>query len=145
MELRTHGLAVRFTFTPADGEGWMWCSILVDVPGFRGEYDFQLEQINLELFRTQLERAVEPVNWPCQAQFSSTAPGVDLVFQVARSGQVAGEYRFCNDNGGGATLSGSFALDQTYLPPLLAQVERLLAELAEPGAAADGGRGPGAA
>jgi hypothetical protein len=132
LELRTHGLAVSFMFTSPGVEGWMWCGVQMDVPGFHGEYDFQLERLNLELFRSQLAHATEPTNWPCQAQFSSTDPGVDLVLQVARSGQVVGEYRFCNYNGGGATLSGSFALDQTYLPPLLAQVERSLAELAEP-------------
>jgi hypothetical protein len=131
VELRTQGLAVGFTFIPPDCEGWMWCSILVDVPGFRGKYDFQLERVNLELFRTHLACAIETTNWSCQAQFSSTDPGVALVLQVARSGQVAGEYRFCNYNGGGATLTGTFAMDQTYLPPLLAQVERSLSELAE--------------
>ena len=64
----------------------MWCSVLVDVPGFRGEYDFQLERLNLELFRSQLTQAVKSAHWPCQAQLSSTDPGVDLVLQVARSG-----------------------------------------------------------
>jgi hypothetical protein len=131
VELRTHGLAVRFTFAPPGRDGWMWCDVVVDVPGFHGEYAFQLERVNLELFWSQLAGAVESANWPCQAQLSSTDPGIDLVLRVARSGQVAGEYRFCNYNEGGAVLSGTFGLDQTYLPPLLAQVERSLAELAE--------------
>jgi hypothetical protein len=139
LELRTHRLMVSFFFTAPDGEGWLWTRAQMDVPGFRGAYDFQLEQGNLELFRSQLARAVEPKNWPCQAQLSSTDPGVDLVLQVARSGQVAGEYRFCNYKDGGATLAGSFAVDQTFLPSLLAQVERSLAELAEPLAGSDGG------
>ncbi len=127
MELHTHGLSVRFTFQPPDQEAWMWCTVQLDVPGFRGEFDFQLERANLEHFRTQLAHTVEPSHWPCQARLTSTDEGVDLLLQVARSGQITGEYRFCN-HAGGATLTGMCQLDQTYLGPLLSQINQVLAE-----------------
>jgi hypothetical protein len=128
MELRTNGLLAVFSFTSPDCEGWMWCKAVVDVPGFHGEYEFQLERVNLEMFRSQLAHALDPSNWPCQACFISTDPGIDLSLQVERSGQITGHYRFHNYNAGGATLTGSFGMDQTFLKPLLAEVDRSLAE-----------------
>jgi hypothetical protein len=67
---------------------------------------------------------------PCEARLASTEPGVDLSFRVERPGQVVGTYEFGGRGAYRPGLSGAFAMDQTYLGPSLAQVERLLADLA---------------
>jgi hypothetical protein len=128
LELRTEGLAFSIVFTPQDDEGWMWCNATVDAPGFRGDLDFQMLRSDLELFRTQLSDSLAEANWPCEARLVSTDPGIELSFRVERTGQVAGTYQFGGLGTHHPVLSGSFGMDQTYLGPLLSQVERALAD-----------------
>lgn len=128
MELRTHGLALNLTFGPSDEEGWIPCSAVVNVPGFRGEFDFCMLKTDLEFFRSQLAPAIGGGGWPTSARLASTDPGIDLSWQIERTGQIHGRYRFVQGLDG-PELSGGFVADQTLLRPLLVQVERILAEL----------------
>src|SRR4051794_34784645 len=80
LELRAEGLAFTITFTPPDSEGWMWCNAIVDAPGFRGAFDFQMLRADLDHFRTQLSASVVAANWPCDVRLASTEPGIDLSF-----------------------------------------------------------------
>jgi hypothetical protein len=115
-------------FTPPNEEGWMWCNAIVDVPGFRGDFDFQMLRADLDRFHAQLIHSLDETNWPCEVRLSSTEPGVDLSFRVERTGRIAGAYQFGGDDR--PSLSGAFTMDQTYLGPLLAQTNRLLSDLA---------------
>jgi hypothetical protein len=130
LELRTEGLAFSITFTPPDDEGWMWCNATVDAPGFRGDLDFYMLRSDLESFHAQLSDSLDGANWPCEARLASTEPGIDLSFRVERTGQIAGAYEFGGQGAYRPALSGTFAMDQTYVGPLLAQVGRVLADLA---------------
>ncbi len=130
LEIRAHGLAAVFTFGTPDRGGWMACSVVVDVPGFHGEIDYAVERVYLELFRDELARARQSDNWPCEARLTDAEPGADVTISVGRAGQAAGRYEFCAYNQGGARLTGGFVLDQTFLGPLLRQVEQVLAESA---------------
>src|SRR4051812_36186429 len=102
----------------------MHCGLVVDVPGFHGELDVQVWRADLTEFRDQLARSDEPTRWPCEVVFSSTEPGIELRFKVARTGRVGGAYRF-GGGFGAATLSGTFEMDQTFIRPLLEQVQRV--------------------
>jgi hypothetical protein len=105
----------------------MNCDLIVDVPGFHGDLNFQMMRADLAAFRDQLARSDEPASWPCEVALSSTDPGVELRFRVARTGKIEGSYRFTGGGVGMATLSGTFESDQTYLRLLLDQVQRVLA------------------
>jgi hypothetical protein len=129
MELRAEGLAFSIMFTPPDDEGWMWCNAIVNVPGFRGDVDFHMLRSDLECFHAGLSAAMVASNWPCEVHLESTDPGVDLSLHVERTGQINGDYQFGGRGAYRPVISGSFAMDQTYLGPLLAQVEQLLIDL----------------
>jgi hypothetical protein len=130
MELHTEGLAFNLTFTTPDDEGWMCCNAVLNTPNFRSTLDFFLQRVDLDLFQSQLVHAVEPAHWPCAIRLCGLEPGIDVAFRVERSGQVNGSYRFQSRSTGEATLSGTFCMDQTFLQPLLRQVEGDLRELA---------------
>jgi len=127
LELRAEGLAFSLMFTPPDEEGWVWCNAVIDAPGFRGDFDFQMLRGDLDPFHDQLVCSLDGTNWPCEVRLASTEPGVDLSFHVERTGRIAGTYQFGGDRH--PSLSGVFTMDQTYLGPLLAQLNRLLADL----------------
>ena len=108
----------------------MWCNAIINVPGFRGDVDFHMLRSDLERFRVELSASMVASNWPCEVHLESTDPGVILTFRVERTGQIAGEYQIGGRGAYRPVITGSFGMDQTYLGPLLAQVERLLTELA---------------
>lgn len=129
LDLRTEGLTLAILFTPPDKEGWMWCNAIVEVPGFRGDFDFQMLRADIIPFHAQLLDSLDGTNWPCEARLTSTEPGIDLSFRVERTGRIAGVYGFGGHGTYRPSLSGAFVMDQTYLGPLLVQVERLLSDL----------------
>jgi hypothetical protein len=124
---RTDGLALSLVFTPPDVEGWMWCSVTLDVPGFHGEYDCQLLRSDLEQFCSELAFLDTPANWPRRARFCTTEFGIELVLQVQRRGHVLGEYRFANHQARAITLTGTFEGDHTCVRPFLTQLQQELA------------------
>jgi hypothetical protein len=130
LELQTEGLAFSIMFTPPDKEGWMWCNAIIDAPSFRGDVDFQMLRSDLDAFHAELLNSLNGAKWPCNVRLASTEPGIDLAFRVERTGQVVGTYEFGGRGAYRPVLSGAFAMDQTYLRPLLTQVERLLTDLA---------------
>jgi hypothetical protein len=130
LEFRAEGLAFSIMFAPCDGENWMWCNAIIDVPGFRGDLDFQMLIDDLEQFRRKLADSLDEVNWPCDVRLVSTDPGIDLSFRIDHTGQTEGKYRFGGCGSYHPVLSGTFRMDQTYLVPLLAQVDQLIADLA---------------
>src|SRR5262245_22834908 len=67
-ELRAEGLAFTIMFMPPDDEGWMWCNAIIEVPGFRGELDFQLLRSDLDSFRTELAASLVGASWPCEVR-----------------------------------------------------------------------------
>ena len=127
--LRAEGLSLDIRFAPLDDEGWMWWNAVIHVPGFRGDLDFQMLKADLYMFRTRLSASTIAENWPCDARLASTDPGMDLSFRVERTGQVVGEYQFGGCRAQPPLLSGTFGMDQTYLGPLLAQIDGVLADL----------------
>jgi hypothetical protein len=127
--LRADGLALSIVFTSPDGEGWMWCNAIISAPGFRGELDFQMLRSDLDWFRSQLLASIDVENWPCDVRLSSTDPGIDLSFRVERTGQVVGSYQLGGFGAHCPSLSGTFGMDQTYLVPMLAQLDGMLCEL----------------
>jgi hypothetical protein len=127
MELRTHGLTLTLAFSPPNEEGWLACQVAVEVPGFSGTFPCWVWRSDLESFHRQLVQMIDQVGQPAAANLTSTDPGIDLRFSMNRAGQIEGRYALQNfDSPGQPTLSGLFQMDQSYLPELLGEVERLL-------------------
>lgn len=74
---------------------------------------------DLDPFQAQLVHSLDGANWPCEVRLASTDPGVDLLFRVERTGRITGAYQFGGDD---RLFSGAFTMDQTYVGPLLAQM-----------------------
>lgn len=129
MELRAEGLTFTILFMAPDEDGWMWCNVIINVPGFRGDVDFQMLRSDLDRFHAELSASMIASNWPCEVRLESTDPGIDLSFRVERTGQIAGRYRFGGQDPQRPILSGGFEMDQTYLGPLLTHTEQILADL----------------
>jgi len=137
IEIRSMGLFLHMTLRGLDDEQilrglddeqWIDCHVLVDVPGVHGEFDVHMLLSDLTSFRDQLVGSIDPSNWPCEVCWTSIEPGIDLRLEIDRRGRVQGVYRLGGDDAYKVVLSGEFFLDQTYLGPLLAQVERALVE-----------------
>lgn len=115
----------------------MYCNAVVDAPGFRGDLDRHLQKADLERFRSQLAHSVEAAHRPCESRLCGLESGIDVSFRVERTGRVVGRYQFQSRGVGGATLHSSFEMDQTFLGPLLSQVEEVLRERDEQGEVTD--------
>jgi hypothetical protein len=127
VELRTHGIALTLDFGQPGEDDWLACAVVVDVPGFHGQFDCQLMRCDLEQFRSELANAVTAVGQSVEVRLVSTDPGIDLRFMVNRLGQIKGRYELQNyDAPGSPALFGSFEMDQTFLEPLLVQVDGVL-------------------
>ncbi len=127
MRLRTHGLSLSLDFSPPNAEDWLACHVTVQVPGFSGTFPCRVWRSDLESFHRQLVRMGEQIGVPSAADLTSTDPGIDLHFSMNRAGRIEGGYAFQNfDSTGRPTLSGVFAMDQSYLPGLAAQIAELL-------------------
>src|SRR5262249_49443027 len=128
MQLRTHGLNLAIDFSSPNDDDWLACHVTVEVPGFSGAFPCWMWRSDLESFHRQLVRMVEQVGvTSAAANLTSTDPGIDLHFSMNRAGQIEGRYALQNfDSPGQATLSGSFEMDQSYLPGLVAQAVELL-------------------
>jgi hypothetical protein len=127
IELRTHGLALQLDCPPLNPDGWVCGQLSVEVPGFRGSAPFFLYRPDLEAFRSQLASMIAQVGRASQAALIGTEPGIDLRLSLDTRGHVEGRYTLRHfDAPGSPALSGTFEMDQTFLAPLLAQVEGVL-------------------
>ena len=117
MELRTHGLALTLDFSKPDEQGWMRCYLRVQVPGFSGEFECWVWRVDWSCFVDGLVRMRKQVGKPCSANLSTTEPGIYLQLNMNRQGQIEGRYEFRNFGvSGQPSLSGTFEMDQSYLP-----------------------------
>ena len=66
-----------------------------------------------------------------KASLVSTELDLEIELRSDRRGQIDGSYRFVSERRDGipTELSGAFDMDQTYIPPLLAQVRNLIESL----------------
>ena|SRR5437879_4277887 len=127
MELHAHGLHLRLELSEPCEEGWFTCRVEAEVPGFSGLIYCWLFSADLAAFRSELQSMLCNVGRPCSASLPETEPGLSLQLNMLDRGHIEGRYRLQNfDAPGSPTLSGSFEMDQTYLEPLLAAIERAL-------------------
>jgi len=118
-----------FEKDPAPYNDYIRCTISVRVTSFTGKFTWQPLRVDFVRFRDELVTMFENVGQPRMARLHSIEPGVDIRLHITELGQITGEYEFSNYADVGADhsrLTGSFAMDQTYLKPLIAEVDAVL-------------------
>jgi hypothetical protein len=121
-------LTVHGRNRPQDTDYWdgnfLWCTAEVAVGAFRGLVSNVLRNEDLHRFLPWLEE----LYWRLEgAAHIDTLDGwLDVRVIGTGRGRVEVHGRVCDDPHGGNQLEFRLALDQTYLPPIIAQVRATL-------------------
>lgn len=132
MKLFTNSFSVSLDpLRVADEEDWVRVRVTVKADAFTGYLDAWLQLNDLVCFKTELEHMDANIGETNSAQLVSHEPGVDVTLKMHPLGRIEGSYVFENERTGNesARLSGSFKLDQSYLPALKSSIESLILEL----------------
>ena len=116
---------------PFDIEGWCKVHVEVKTNGFIGETDAWLEKASLERFGTDLGWMMQNLGKECTASLCCAEPDLDIQLKMNRLGQIAGTFALESERREGVptVLSGSFDMDQTFLPQIKTQLRNLLMSL----------------
>lgn len=110
-----------------------WCRVRVHVQtnGFEGKTIAWLLEEDLRVFQKQLVLMMENLGTPSSARLYSAEPDLDIQLKMNRLGQIHGVFALESERRDGVptVLSGSFEMDQTFLPPLDKQLQALLVQI----------------
>ena len=116
MQLRTPTFRVDLeALRRADDEDWARVRVEVDAGGFTGNFEAWLQVGDLDNFSKQLGALYENVGQAGTARLACAERGIDLSLSMETMGGIAGQYDFFDERTS-ATLSGSFNIDQSYIP-----------------------------
>ena len=115
---------------PATGastyEDWIKLSVHVRTPGFVGDFQWEVMIGEIERFLQELEEAYARLGNKVVVTLDPAEPNVKLQFTFNSIGQIEGEYRFRANPGFEPSLTGTFHLDQTYVPGVVAAFRSVL-------------------
>jgi hypothetical protein len=133
MELLADGLELHLQpVTTANHEGWANIHVEARVPGFTVQYTAELIIQSLEFFESSLCEMQKAVGHCSEAALESfDDPGLALELKMDLRGHIAGHYQFVSVRRDGVptALSGSFDMDQSFLPSLRNGIAALLADM----------------
>jgi hypothetical protein len=114
-----------------DDEDWVRVQVVVGANGFRGDFEAWLQLADLSRFRDELEDMHQCVGQEKSAVLASAEPDIEVRLDMQQLGQIHGRYAFESErvNGQPTVLSGSFEIDQSYLPRLRTSVDSLIWQL----------------
>ena len=114
-----------------DSEDWVRVRVSVLGGVFAGTFEAYLQLGDLSRFKAEVELMHAQVGSPHEAVLSCHEPGIYVRLASNSMGQVEGTYEFENEDCSLAKLTGSFQVDQSYLPALAASAQELIASLSE--------------
>ncbi|HTV97822.1 MAG TPA: hypothetical protein VME42_17630 [Steroidobacteraceae bacterium] len=132
MEISAKGLQLNLrALRRADDEEWTRVMVLVKVPGFLGEFEAWLQTSDITRFADACNALYKNVGKQGDATLQCAEPGISLKLESNSLGGIAGRYALESERPVGipTLLSGSFQLDQSYLPALEKSARQLAAEL----------------
>ncbi len=132
MKLHAHGLTVNIQAnSPVNIEDWARVSVSVQVNGFMGEITAWLQSVDVKRFAEQISEMQKGLGQPGVARLCSAEPDIDIEFKQNKLGQITGRYCFESERRAGdpTSLTGSFEMDQSYLPELAKGVDLLFRKL----------------
>jgi hypothetical protein len=120
---------VRIALLPLgrlDREDWTHVRARVEVPGFFGDFEAWLQGCDIGRFKRELEAMYATIRGT--ATLASNEAEILIVLTAQNLGQIGGSYKLQSEyrEGGPTLLSGSFEMDQTYLPSLIRSVSELM-------------------
>lgn len=109
---------------------WIHYRVEIEVPNFSGFIHWSVMPSELRDLATELEILSQSIGTEKTGEFLPLDPGLNLRWHMNLRGQIDGQYRFTDTSQGpeAPTLSGSFALDQSYLKPLAMAIRRMVAD-----------------
>ena len=116
----------------ANDEGWARITIDARVPGFTVHYTGWLRLPGAESFESRLREMQDGIGNEHEAVLDSVdEPGLLLELKMNRHGHIAGLYRFISERRDGepTALSGSFDMDQSFLPSMISEISGLISDL----------------
>lgn len=116
------GIAVRSADDP-DGYGWLDCDVEVVAGGFNGRFRASLRIPDFATFRKQLQRLYKKLEGV--ASFTTLEEQLALRLTGDGKGHITVEGTAIDFCGTGNRLQFEFALDQTYLPRIISELERV--------------------
>jgi hypothetical protein len=129
MQLETPTFSVNLeAIRAADDFDCAWVRVEVHAGGFTGNFEAFLQTCDLDCFSKALGDLYENVGLPGTASLIFAERGVVLSMAMEKNGSITGEYEFFDDSVR-TTLSGSFTIDQSYIPEWRKRVEALAQDL----------------
>jgi hypothetical protein len=113
-------------------EDWIRCDVKLVVPGFTGSLPVELELLDFSRFLDELRRMSLSVGTPMQAALSGLEPGMALELNSDHTGHIFGKYEFIHNwNAAEIKLIGSFEMDQSYIQPLILEIQNSIMKISE--------------
>lgn len=127
MRLTAHGLRIELLHRrAADDEDWVRVQVVAAAHGFTGDFEAWLQLGDLLRFERELGLMYESVGKPGTATLASAEPDIQIELTMHPLGSIVGRYSLeCEPN----VLSGSFELDQSFLPELRQSIGELAEQL----------------
>lgn len=125
LSLTVHGRSRPDTSDYWDGN-WLWCSAEVSAGAFRGTVDCMLRNEDFARFLPRLERLLESLDG--EALLDTLEGWLDLRLTGDGRGHMDLRGQLVDAPMDGNSLEFRLSLDQTYLPPLIAQLRAVLAQ-----------------
>jgi hypothetical protein len=121
-------LSVRGRSRPGSSDywdaNWLWCSAEVSAGAFRGKVDGLIRNEDLARFLPRLEKLSEQLSG--EALLDTIEGWLDLRLTGDGRGHVGLRGHLVDAPSDGNSLEFRLSLDQTYLPPLMAQLRAVL-------------------
>ena len=111
-----------------DGEDWTRVRVEVQSGGFTGDFEAWLQSGDLDNFSRQLGVLHENVGQSGAAALRCAEPGISVTLSMQKMGGIEGRYQFVDERTS-SVLSGTFAIDQSYIPAWRDCVETFAQEL----------------
>ena len=103
---------------------WLWCTAEVHAGAFDGTLDNMIRTEDLARFLPRLESLYQTQEG--EALFDTLEGWLDLRVIAAGRGHIEVRGQMIDDPVGGNELAFRLAIDQTYLPPIIAQIRAAL-------------------
>jgi hypothetical protein len=132
MEINAQGIQLNLrALRRADTEEWTRVRVSVEVSGFRGEFEAWLQVGDLMRFADECSALYNNVGKRGCAILECAEPGIHVKLESNALRQIAGRYALESERPDGIPtfLSGSFRLDQSYLPAIEKSARRLAVEI----------------
>lgn len=115
----------------ADDEDWCRVQVVASACRFAADFEAWLQTSDLERFAQELEALYRAVGVPGTATLSCAEPNIYLELSMQRLGGVTGKYKLQGEAeaGGSSALSGTFEVDQSFLPSLRESAIALISQL----------------